>query len=74
MKLSSNDDALYTLPEMKRADKILRDVYGKAGAAERYRGRFYAGGHKFDQQMQLDAFDWFDRWLKTTTDISSHDS
>ena len=63
MTLSNNDDALYTLPEMKRADKILQDVYGKAGAAERYRGRFYAGGHKFDQQMQLDAFDWFDRWL-----------
>lgn len=63
MTLSCNDDALYTLPEMKRADKILQDVYKKAGASERYSGRFYAGGHKFDQQMQLDAFDWFDRWL-----------
>ena len=64
MTLSCKDDALYTLPEMKRADQILQDVYAKAGAAERYRGRFYEGGHKFDQQMQRDAFDWCDRWLK----------
>ncbi len=28
-------------------------------------GRFYEGEHKFDVKMQLDAFDWFDRWLKT---------
>ena len=45
------------------ADKILQNVYEKASASERYSGRFYSGGHKFDQQMQLDAFDWFDRWL-----------
>jgi hypothetical protein len=33
------------------------------GAADRYSGRFYPGPHKFDLQMQEDAFAWFDRWL-----------
>lgn len=57
------DDGLYTLPEMKRADKILAQVYRKAGAADRYVGKFYPGEHKFDVAMQADAFGWFDRWL-----------
>ena len=53
------------MPEMERADRILKDVYGKAEAAERYRGSFYPGPHKFDLEMQEEAFEWFDRWLKT---------
>jgi len=36
----------------------------EAGAAERYRSRFYPGPHKFDRAMQAEAFEWFDRWLK----------
>ena len=47
------------------ADRILGDVYRKAGAADRYRMKFYAGPHKFDRDMQSDAFQWFDRWLKS---------
>ncbi len=64
MVMNDNEDQLYTLPEMKRAHEILQEVYAKAGAADRYQGRFYPGGHKFDSQMQEEAFDWFDRWLK----------
>jgi len=64
MVMSNNEDGLYTLPEMKRADEILAAVYDKAGAADMYRGRFYPGDHKFDAEMQKDAFDWFDLWLK----------
>jgi len=26
--------------------------------------KFYPGDHKFDNDMQKDVFDWFDRWLK----------
>jgi len=63
MVMNDNEDQLYTLPEMKRAHEILQEVYAKAGAADRYQGRFYPGGHKFDAQMQEEAFDWFDRWL-----------
>ncbi len=58
------DDELFTLSEMERASAILQAVYEKAGAADHYRGAFYPGPHKFDSQMQAEAFDWFDRWLK----------
>ncbi len=63
MTLNNNQDELYTLPEMKKADKILGDVFKKAGAPDNYKGGFYDGGHKFDAQMQADAFQWFDKWL-----------
>lgn len=64
MVLNNNEDSLFTLDEMHRADKILAEVYAKAGASDRYRCQFYKGPHKFDQQMQADAFVWFDKWLK----------
>ena len=60
---NNNQDELYTLSEMKNADEILRNVYTKAGAQENYQAKFYEGGHKFDAEMQSDAFNWFDRWL-----------
>jgi len=63
MVLNDEDDGLFTLPEMRRADGILREVYEKAGAADRYRCSFYPGPHKFDAAMQEEAFAWFDRWL-----------
>jgi hypothetical protein len=53
------------MPEMERADRILTEVYRKAGAADHYRANFYDGPHKFDRDMQKDAFAWFDRWLKS---------
>ena len=59
--LNNSEDQLFTLPEMKRADRILAGVYGKAGAARNYRCGFYPGPHKFDRTMQVDAFDWLDR-------------
>lgn len=62
--LSNRQDALFTMPEMQRADAILTGVYKKAGAPDRYRASFYDGPHKFDRAMQKEAFDWFDRWLK----------
>jgi hypothetical protein len=57
-------DDLYTLNEMKEADKILTELYHKAGADEQYKCSYYPGPHKFDAQMQAEAFAWFDRWLK----------
>lgn len=64
MVLNDIDDDLYTLPEMKKADEILREVYDKAGVPEKYKCSFYPGPHKFDTEMQKEAFDWFDKWLK----------
>lgn len=64
MVLNNRDDQLFTMPEMERADAILTEVFRKAGAADRYQAKFYPGPHKFDPDMQRDAFAWFDRWLK----------
>jgi dienelactone hydrolase len=63
--LNNRQDALFTMPEMERADRILAEVYKKGGAPERYRASFYDGPHKFDRDMQKEAFTWFDRWLKS---------
>ncbi|MDN5212738.1 hypothetical protein QQ020_11800 [Fulvivirgaceae bacterium BMA12] len=63
MVLNNNEDSLFTLSEMKQADKILREIYDKANAADRYKSGFHPGGHKFDEQMQKDAAAWFDKWL-----------
>jgi dienelactone hydrolase len=61
---NNTDDPLFTLPEMQRADSILQAVFAKADAVDRYRGSYYPGPHKFDREMQAEAFEWFDRWLK----------
>jgi dienelactone hydrolase len=63
MVLNDIDDGLFTLPEMRRADDILRGVYEKAGAADRYVCNFHPGPHKLDLKMQGEAFEWFDKWL-----------
>ncbi len=60
---NNNQDELYTLSEMRKADEILKEVYKKAGETEKYQAKFYDGAHKFDKQMQADAFGWFDKWL-----------
>jgi dienelactone hydrolase len=65
MVLNCRQDPLYTMPEMERADAMIADTFKRANAADRYRAIYYDGGHKFDLQMQKDAFDWFDRFLKT---------
>ena len=62
--LNNNDDPLFTLPEMRRADNMMSDVFAKANAKEAYKCSYYPGPHKFDRPMQREAFDWFDRWLK----------
>jgi dienelactone hydrolase len=62
--LIDTDDQLFTLHGMQAADAVLREVYAKAGAPDNYRCKFYPGPHKFDLQMQEDAFAWLDEILK----------
>ena len=62
--LNCNEDALFTLSEMKRADVMLKETFEKGGVSEKYKCNFYPGGHKFDLEMQKDAFAWFDQHLK----------
>jgi dienelactone hydrolase len=63
--LNNRQDQLFSMPEMERASGILTEVYRKAGAPGRYRSIFFDGPHKFDPEMQKEAFAWFDRWLKS---------
>jgi dienelactone hydrolase len=62
--LNDREDQLYTLSEMQKAESILAEVYKKAGAADHFKCSYYPGLHKFDGDMQDEAFKWFDRWLK----------
>ena len=62
--LNDEQDELYTLAGMKEADKILAEVYAKAGATDHFKCSYYPGPHKFDAKMQTEAFGWFDKWLK----------
>jgi hypothetical protein len=39
-------------------DRQIYDRYSRAGHPEAYEGRFYPGPHKFDRDMQHDAFSW----------------
>lgn len=65
MVLNCRQDSLYTLSEMERADTMMADIFRRAGASDRYKTNFYEGGHKFDLEMQRDAFAFFDKFLKT---------
>ncbi|MEM2145480.1 MAG: hypothetical protein QW279_08960 [Candidatus Jordarchaeaceae archaeon] len=58
------DDELYTLEGQRKADEKLKQIYAKMGFSNNYYGKFYPGPHKFDVEMQEDAFNWFERWLK----------
>jgi dienelactone hydrolase len=65
MMLTSNEDPLFTLSEVQRADAMMKDVFKRAGAPDNYRAKYYPGGHKFDREMQKDAFAWFDEHLNS---------
>ena len=45
MVLNDIDDGLFTIDEMRRADRMLGEVFAKAGAADRYKCVFYPGPH-----------------------------
>jgi dienelactone hydrolase len=53
-------DYLFTEIGMKAAHARLQSHYEGVGKPEAYTGQFYPGTHKFDLEMQSDAF----RWLK----------
>jgi dienelactone hydrolase len=61
--LNNREDPLFTVAGMERAEEILRSVYEAAGTGDRYRCSYYGGTHKFDGDMQTEAFEWFDETL-----------
>jgi dienelactone hydrolase len=57
-------DELFPLEGMQKTSERVRALYEKAGMPERYSTKFYDVPHQFNVQMQEDAFDWLDKWLK----------
>jgi dienelactone hydrolase len=57
-------DRLFPLAGMRASLERIGDGYAKAGAKDRFTGRFYDVPHTFTRRMQDDAFDWFDRNLR----------
>lgn len=55
----NEEDPLYTIEGQRRADRKIAEIYSKMGHPENYIGKFYPGPHKFDAEMQEDAFRWF---------------
>lgn len=64
LALYNTDDPLWTVEGMQAAHDKLIKISDKLGTPEKYTGQFYPGVHKFDLQMQADAFDFLDTWLK----------
>lgn len=61
--LNNSEDGIFDINEQERADRILKEVFEKAGVPDNYQCEFYPGGHKFDQSMQESAFKWFESRL-----------
>ena len=57
------EDPLYSIEGQQLADRKIAQIYSNVGYPENYDGKFYPGPHKFDAEMQEDAFKWFEKWL-----------
>ncbi len=65
MVLQCAKDGLYSLESMNGAVEKLQKIYTRAGAGDRFVGKFYDQPHRFSIDMQEDAFRWFDRHLQS---------
>lgn len=61
----NSQDELFALEAMQAGHERLTEHYQNIGQVNAYRGEFYAGGHKFDLEMQDSAFAWLARQLKS---------
>jgi dienelactone hydrolase len=62
--LNCDKDPLYTLKEVRRAARMIEDVYRRAGAPKAFRFSLHPGGHQLHGRMQQEAFEWLDRELE----------
>jgi len=57
-------DRLFTRAGMDAAVEKIRNVYAQFKQPTRFESRYYDVPHQFNPQMQDDAFDWLERWLR----------
>ena len=60
----NRDDQLFPIQGMQSAHARIASHYERAGHSSSYVGRFYDGPHKFDKEMQKDAFAWLAQTLE----------
>jgi len=53
-----NEDPLFTPAGMQAAHERIETIYRETGSPGAYTGQFYPGPHKFDLEMQGQAFAW----------------
>ncbi|MCX5643752.1 MAG: prolyl oligopeptidase family serine peptidase [Phycisphaerae bacterium] len=61
--LQCERDGLFPPAGMKESVEKIATVFERAGAQEKFTGRFYDEPHHYTRRMQDDAFAWFDRQL-----------
>lgn len=61
--LQCGRDRLFPLEGMKDSVEKIAAVYERAGAKDRFTGRFHDVPHQYTRQMQDEAFAWFGREL-----------
>lgn len=54
----NNQDGLFTPESQRKADRKISEVYSRMGKKENYASRFHEGKHKFNLEMQDQAFEW----------------
>ncbi len=54
----NHEDELFTPEGQADAHRKIAAIYSKLGSTENYVGKFYPGPHKFDVEMQEEAFQW----------------
>ena len=64
MIINCKQDQLYTMTAMEAAADKIGEVYEKADASDRYLVKWYDVPHLFNVEMQNDAIEWLEKWLK----------
>ena len=64
MIIDCKKDQLYTIDAMKAAADKIGEIYKKAGAPGNFITRWYDVPHSLNVEMQDDAIQWLEHWMK----------
>jgi hypothetical protein len=64
MVISGSQDRLFPPEGVKAAFAKIDQCFRKAGVPDRQRCRLYDAPHQFNVEMQADAWNWVERWLR----------
>jgi dienelactone hydrolase len=61
--INGSKDQLFPLDAVKAAFSKIERCFRKAGAPDHQRCRFYDAPHQFNAEMQVEAWEWLERWI-----------